>query len=123
MGEFSDEIHIRDLMVRCIIGVFPHERQEKQEVIFNIILYTDMRRASASDDLTDTVNYKQVKKNILAMVEDSEYQLIEALAERTAQICLAVPGVQRVRVELDKPGALRFARSVAVAIVRDRPGE
>ncbi len=114
-----DRIHIRDLLVRCIIGVFDHERTEKQDIVLNITMHTDLSRAGRSDDLRDTIDYKAVKKDVLHAVESSEFQLVERLAERVAEIVLG-HGVSRVDVTVDKPGALRFARSVAVEITRTR---
>ncbi len=116
----ADRIHIRDLMCRCIVGIYPDERREKQDVIINITLWADYRAACRSDDIADTVDYKAIKKQVIRMVEDSSFQLIERLAEEIAGICLANPRVEKVAVSVDKPGALRFARSVAVEIVRAR---
>ena len=115
-----DRIHIRDLLVRCILGVYPDERREKQDVIVNITLYADLRKACLSDDIEDTVDYKTIKKRTLKMVQQSEYFLVERLAERIAELALESPVVQRVDVAVDKPGALRFARSVAGEITRAR---
>lgn len=116
----GDRIYIRRLHARCIIGIFPEERTERQDVYLDITMHTDLRTAGASDGIEDTVDYKRVKKQVLAMVEQSECFLIEHLAEKTAAICLKEPRVERVEVVVDKPGALRFADSVAVHIVRDR---
>lgn len=118
--EPRDRIHIRDLLTRCIVGVFPEERREKQDIVLNITLYTDLSRAGQTDRIEDTVDYKAVKKQVLQLVEKSSFLLIERLAEEIARLCLAAPGVHRVTVVVDKPGALRFARSVAVEITRDR---
>lgn len=115
-----DRIHIRDLRVRCIIGIYPEERRAKQEIEINLLLFADLRPAGASDNIADTVDYKSVKKAVVAHVEVSECLLVERLAQEIADICLAVPGVQKVQVTVDKPGALRFARSVAVEITRAR---
>jgi len=115
-----DQIHIRDLRLRCVIGVYPDERRDKQDVNFNITLYADLGRAAQTDQLADTVDYKAVKKDIIAMVEASSFQLVERLAERVAEICLGHPHVRGARVVAEKPGALRFARTVAVEIVRWR---
>lgn len=115
-----DRIHIRDLELQCIIGVNPEERHDKQDVIVNLTLYADLSRAGESDKIGDTVDYKSLKKRILAMIEDSEYFLIERLADEIAGIALESASVQRVDVSVDKPGALRFARSVAVEISRFR---
>lgn len=115
-----DRIHIRDLHVRCIIGIYDDERREKQDVVFNITLYANLRQAGKTDRIENTINYKSLKKSILKMAQASEFFLIETLAERIAEISLAEPAVQRVDVCVDKPGALRFARSVAVEITRTR---
>jgi FolB domain-containing protein len=117
-----DRIHIRDLLVRCILGIYPDERREKQDVIVNITLYADLRKACLSDDIDDTVDYKTIKKNVLQLVQQSECFLVERLAERIAELALETAAVQRVDVSVDKPGALRFARSVAVEISRLREG-
>jgi D-erythro-7,8-dihydroneopterin triphosphate epimerase len=115
-----DAIHIRDLGLRCIIGIYPEERREKQDVTVNITLYADLRAACRSDRIEDTVDYKGLKKRVAAMVEASSCQLVERLAESVADLCLEDQRVRRVRVSVDKPSALRFARSVAVEIVRER---
>lgn len=115
-----DTITIRDLALRCIIGIFPEERRARQDVILSIQLQCDLRPAGRSDAIEDTVNYKAIKKKLVAMVEKSRFYLIEALAERVASICLEEVRVNQVTVTVDKPGALRFARSVAVEITRER---
>jgi dihydroneopterin aldolase/D-erythro-7,8-dihydroneopterin triphosphate epimerase len=118
-----DRIHIRDLHLRCIIGIYDEERRDKQDLLMNIVMYTDLSEAGKTDRIEDTVDYKSIKKNIIAMVEKSECLLIEHLAQKIADICLSDPRVRRAVVTVDKPGALRFARSVAVEIVRDRPAD
>ena len=113
-----DKIFIRDLALRCIIGIYPEERREKQDIVINVEMHCDLRKAGRSDDLGDTVNYKAVKKSILKLVEESGFQLIESLAESIADIALADDKVQTAVVAIDKPGALRFAKSSAVEITR-----
>ena len=113
-----DRILIRDLQARCIVGINPEERREKQDVVINIAIYTDLRTAGRSDRFEDAVDYRAIKKQIVAFVEQSHCQLIEALAEAIADICLQRKAARRVRVRVDKPSALRFARSVAVEIIR-----
>jgi len=115
-----DCIHIRDLNVRCIIGVYDEERREKQDVTVNITLFADLRPAGLSDRIEDTVDYATIKKEIVAMVEASSFFLVERLAERVAEICLGDVRVERVRVCVEKPTALRFARTVGVEITRER---
>ena len=116
----DDKFHIRDLSIRCIIGVNHDERTVKQDVVINVILFTDTRKAGQTDALEDSVDYKKVKKNILSLVESSEFLLIEKLADEIAKVCLDDSKVQKVNVTVDKPGALRYTRSVAVEIVRTR---
>ncbi len=117
---YNDKILIRDLAVRCIIGVNHDERTEKQDVIINVVLFTDTRKAGQTDILEDSVDYKMVNKALLSLVENSTFVLIEKLAEEIAKVCLDDSKVQKVNVTVDKPGALRYTRSVAVEIVRTR---
>lgn len=119
----SDRIYIRDLHLRCIVGIFEEERRGKQDVILNITLHTDLRKAGQTDRIEDTVDYKAIKKRVVGMVERSAFFLIEKLAEETAGLCLENPRVRAVEVTVDKPGALRYAQSVAVHIVREQTGD
>ena len=116
-----DRIHIRDLSVRCIVGINPDERVNKQDIVINLTLHADLRKAGRTDDIADTVDYKAVKRKVLALVEGSSFLLLERLAEAIAGACLAQPGVRRVRVLVEKPAALRLARTVGVEIVRACP--
>ncbi|NOY79416.1 MAG: dihydroneopterin aldolase [Kiritimatiellaeota bacterium] len=113
-----DCIRIEDLSFSCIIGVNPDERCRKQGVLLNIALFLDLRSAAADDDLTLTVDYKTLKKRLVTRGRASRYRLIEALAEDVARTCCREPRVARVQVRVDKPGALRHARTVAVEIER-----
>lgn len=115
-----DRILIKDLLARCIIGINDEERRNKQDVVINLALSGDFRKAGLSDNLDDAVDYSLIKKRILSEVEVSQYHLVEALAEKIASICLEHPGVITAEVTVEKPSALRFARSVGVQIVRNR---
>jgi FolB domain-containing protein len=115
-----DKILIKDLFARCIIGINEEERREKQDVVINVEISADLKKACLTDRFEDTVDYRSIKKKILAMVESSTFFLIEALAEKIAGICLDGKGVESVRVVVEKPSALRFARSVGVEIVREK---
>ena len=115
-----DKIFIRELALRCIIGIFPEERREKQDIVISVEMHCDLRKAGRSDELKDTVDYKTIKKAILKLVEGSSFLLIESLAENIANIALTDNKVQQVVVTIDKPGALRFAKSSAVEITRSR---
>jgi FolB domain-containing protein len=116
----SDKIVIEDLLVRCILGIGEEERRDKQDVVINIELYTDLRRPGKTDCLDDAVDYHILKKRVLTFVEQSQCHLVEALAEGISEICLQFQPVREVNVRVHKPGALRFAKSVGVEIVRTR---
>jgi len=118
----ADRIFIRDLLIRCIIGIEAHEREEKQDILVHITLDADLRRAGRTDAIEDTVDYKVLKKQILRMAENSRFCLIETMAQRIADECLKDDRVRRVHVVVEKPGALRFARTVGVEITRSRNG-
>jgi dihydroneopterin aldolase/D-erythro-7,8-dihydroneopterin triphosphate epimerase len=115
-----DIIHIRDLTLRTFVGIYPEEKEKKQDVILNIDMYTNLTSACKSDRIEDTVDYKAIKLEIIKKVESSTFNLIEHLASTVADICLANKEVLKTVVTVDKPGALRFARSVAVTIERDK---
>ena len=117
-----DRILIQDLALRGIIGVTAEERRERQDIVINLTLELDLAPAGHSDDLTDTVDYKALKKRILSLVEGSHFRLVEALAERIADLAIEDPRVAKTVVRVEKPGALRFARSVGVEITRERRG-
>jgi dihydroneopterin aldolase/D-erythro-7,8-dihydroneopterin triphosphate epimerase len=117
-----DRIFIRDLAIRCIVGTEEQERQEKQEVLVDITMVVDLRKAGRTDALADTIDYRALKKRILHLAEESRFHLIEALAQSIADECLRDERVERVEVTVEKPGALRFARTVGVEIVRSRGG-
>ncbi len=115
-----DQIYIKDLHLRTIIGINEEERRNRQDVLINIVMDVDMRRAGASDDIDDAVNYRTITKRIIQLVENSGFYLVEKMAAEIAVICLGDPRVERARVTVEKPGALRFARSVGVTIERGR---
>ena len=116
----SDTIFIDDLLVRCVIGIHDWERKAPQDVLINIELDVDTAGAGASDDFADAVDYRTLAKQVIETAEASSFQLVEALAEEIARICLADDRVQAARVRVEKPGAVRFARSVGVTIERYR---
>jgi len=115
-----DKIRIRDLRVRCRVGVTALERRLPQELLITVTLYADLRRAGRSDDLRHTIDYSVLKKSILAEGETKSYKLIERLAQRIAELSLQFPLVQQVDVLIQKPGALRFAQCSEVEITRAR---
>ncbi len=115
-----DRILISGLLVRCVIGVRDDERRAKQDVLINLALALDLSKAGKSDRLEDSVDYRALNKRIVTMAENSQFYLVEALAQAVSDICLENPAVREARVRVEKPGALRFARSVGVEITRQR---
>ncbi len=114
----EDQIHIKDLLLRGIIGINDWEREVEQDILVNITLTTDLSEAGDSDSIDDTVNYRTLTKQIITHVESSQRFTIEALAADIVSICLSHSGVKSARVRVEKPGALRFAGSVGVEIER-----
>ncbi len=114
----EDKILINDLLVRGILGVNDWERKQRQDITINLVLVTDVRQAAAIDDLAHSVDYRTVTKRVIEHVESSARFTVEALAEDIARLCLAEETVSRVRVRVEKPGAVRFARSVGVELER-----
>jgi FolB domain-containing protein len=115
-----DKIIIRNLLARGIIGVNDWERKRPQNILINITMFTDTRRAAQTDSLEDCINYSTMSKKVLAHAESINRLTVEALANDLAKICLEEKGVQTVIVRVEKPGAVRFAESVGVEIERSR---
>ncbi|MFV0442658.1 MAG: dihydroneopterin aldolase [Planctomycetaceae bacterium] len=116
----TDQIHIRDLLVRGILGINDDERTNRQDILLNITLTVDTRPAARSDEIEDAVNYRTLTKQAIDFVESSACLLVERLANEVARLCLADPRVEAAEVSIEKPGALRFARSVGVTVFRTR---
>ncbi|HET9591148.1 MAG TPA: dihydroneopterin aldolase [Anaerolineales bacterium] len=115
-----DKVIIKDLLARGVIGVNDWERKRPQDILINLTLFTDTRRAGETDSLEDSVNYSTMSKKIQAHAESAGRLTVEALASDLAKICLEDKGVLKVIVRVEKPGAVRFARSVGVEIERSR---
>lgn len=115
-----DKVIIKDLLVRGIIGVNDWERKRAQDILINITLFTDTHRAAVTDHINDCVNYSTMSKKVQAHAESAERLTVEALANDLARICLEDQGVQKVVLRVEKPGAVRFAKSVGVEIERSR---
>lgn len=114
----TDIIYLNDLKIETIIGIFDWERRVKQTVSLDIEMATDIRRAAASDNIDDTLDYKSVAKRLIEFVSASEFQLVETLAERCTEVLLNEFGIPWVRLKLNKTGAIRGARDVGILIER-----
>jgi FolB domain-containing protein len=118
-----DKVFIKDLRVQGILGIHDWERVTPREIILNITLYTDTRRAARSDKLSDCVDYSTMAKKIRAHAECAARMTVEALAYDLAELCLSEPKVRKVIVRVDKPGAVTDAASVGVEVERTRPAK
>ncbi len=115
-----DKVIIKDLVTRGVIGVNDWEREITQDILINIVAYTDTRRAAETDDIEDCVNYKTLAKKVQSHAESAARFTVEALANDLAKLCLDEKNVQKVLVRVEKPGAVRFAKSVGVELERSR---
>ena len=116
----GDRIFLRGLTAECVIGFIDWERRVKQAVVVDLEMPVDCARAAASDEVTDTVDYKRVAKRVLAYIEASEFKLVETLAHRLAALLLEEFALEWVRLSVNKPGAIRNSRDVGVSIERRR---
>ena len=117
-----DKIFLEDMRVETVIGIWEWERKIRQTVAIDLEMSADIRKAAASDEVEDTLNYKSVAKRVQAFVSESSFQLVETLAENIAAMILDEFDVDWVRVRVDKPGAIRGAKGVGVLIERgNRP--
>ena len=113
-------IRIKNIRLRAIIGLNDWERDKKQDIIINLKIHTDDETAVTTDDIADTVNYKQIKTQVVEGVEKSSFYLVEKLAGFILDIVFENKKVTKATVEIDKPNALRFAESVSVELTRER---
>lgn len=115
-----DKVFIKDLMVRGIIGINDWERENKQDILINITLFADLHKAGESDDIESTPNYRTVAKKVISHIEQANRFTVEALANDVANLCMEDKNVQKVQIRIEKPGAVRFSKSVGVEIERGR---
>ena len=113
-----DIVYIEDLRIETVIGIYDWEREIKQVVSIDLEMAADNRKAAATDRIEDALNYKAVAKRLIQFVGESEFQLVETLAERIAEIVLDEFEVAWLRLKLGKPGAVTGSSEVGVIIER-----
>jgi len=113
-----DIIFLRGLQIETVIGIYDWERKIKQTVLIDLEMGADIRKAAASDNIEHTLDYKAVSKRIVSFVEESDFFLVETLAEKVAQIVIDEFDVPWVRLTLNKKGAIRQASDVGIIIER-----
>lgn len=113
-----DKVFINDLKIDTIIGIYDWERQVRQTVSLDLVMAHDIKRAAETDDIQYALNYKAVAKRLIALIEGSEFLLIESMAETIATTVMTEFSVPWLRLTVHKPGALRSAKDVGVMIER-----
>ena len=114
------KIQITDLNVRTILGINDWERKNRQEILINIIFNYDCKKARQKDDVSEVVDYKSLTKKIISKVENSQFFLLEKLTEFVLDLVMEDERIQNATVRIDKPHALRFAKSVSVELSAKR---
>lgn len=113
-------IKIKNLKVKTIIGILDYERKNKQEIIINISIDYNSRKASETDDIADALDYKILHDKLVTEIEKSDFRLIEKLSDYIISMIMEDSKVTRIEIEIDKPAALEFAESVSFTAVSER---
>jgi len=116
----TDTVFVHELKVETIIGIWGWERKIRQTVSIDLEMGADIRRAAETDSIDDTLNYKAISKRVQQFVADSEFQLVETMAEKIAELVLQEFKVPWVQVRVSKPSAIRGAKNVGVLIRRSK---
>jgi len=114
----TDTVFVHELKVETIIGIWGWERKIRQTVSIDLEMGTDIRHAAETDNIDDTLNYKAVSKRVQQFVADSEFQLVETMAEKIAELVLKEFKIPWIQVCVSKPGAIRGAKNVGILIHR-----
>jgi len=116
----TDTVFVHELKVETIIGIWGWERKIRQIVSIDLEMGADIRRAAETDSIDDTLNYKAISKRVQQFVADSEFQLVETMAEKIAELVLQEFKVPWIQVRVSKPGAIRGAKNVGILIHRSK---
>ncbi len=115
-----DKIVVNDIKVDCIIGVYSHERNNKQPLIINLELYYDFTMASASDNLEHSIDYDAITNKVYSYVAESKFQLLEALTKNILKILIVDYNCVKATVNIHKPQALKNGKvSIHMSKTRD----
>ncbi len=116
----TDTVFLHELKVETIIGIWGWERKIRQIVSIDLEMGADIRRAAETDSIDDALNYKAISKRVQQFVADSEFQLVETMAEKIAELVLQEFKVPWIQVRVSKPGAIRGAKNVGILIHRSK---
>ena len=113
-----DRIFLSEMKIDTTVGIWEWEKRIKQQVIIDIEMSADIKKAAATDQIEDTLNYKAVAKSVRKLVEESSFQLVETMAEKISELVIGEHNVSWVRVKVNKPGAIRGSKGVGIIIER-----
>ncbi|HXL72014.1 MAG TPA: 2-amino-4-hydroxy-6-hydroxymethyldihydropteridine diphosphokinase [bacterium] len=116
-----DYIVLTGLKISCIIGIFDWERKQKQAVLIDLKIPCDAHKASQKDNISDAMDYKKIAKTTIAFVEKSDFQLVETLGEKLAELLLKTFRLTEIELSVSKPAAIRGSQNVGVKIHRAQP--
>lgn len=117
-----DIVFIRELKIDTVVGIYDWERRIRQVVVLDLDMAADVAKGAKSDRIEDALDYKAVAKRLIQFVSEAEFQLVETLAEKVAELVMREFGVGWVKVTLNKPGAVSGSKSVGVMIERGKQG-
>ena len=115
-----DKIFLSEIKIETTVGIWEWEKRIKQTVIIDIEMSADIKKAAATDDINDTLNYKAVAKSVRKLVEESQFQLVETMAEKISELILTEHDVDWIKVKVNKPGAIRGSKGVGIIIERGK---
>ncbi len=110
------KIFIKNLKVKCLIGIHPHERKKKQEIVLHVELEVEGRHAAKTDKITDAVDYDELAQKLCAVASQSKFYLLEKLANELLKVILKDKRILNARLQVEKPKALRNADSVTLEV-------
>ena len=113
------KIYIKDLTLLSLIGIYPEERTNKQKLIFNISINANLNEV-LDDEITNTIDYADVENKVVDLVENSNFFLIETLANEIAKMILLDKRIESVVVKIDKPNALKYSKAASVEIKKNK---
>jgi len=113
-------IRVKKLLIRTFIGFNPEELRNRQDVVINMTIRTDVNEAIRNDDVNNSYNYKTITKKVIKLVQEGKFKMLENLTQQILDLILKDPQVEWANVEVDKPHALRFAESVSIELESDR---
>ena len=113
-----DRIFLSEMKIDTTVGIWEWEKRIKQQVIIDIEMSANIKKAAATDQIEDTLNYKAVAKSVRKLVEESSFQLVETMAEKISELVIGEHNVSWVKVRVNKPGAIRGSKGVGIIIER-----